>query len=86
MVGLCARKMSHSGAEGDLTRPSGKRRSLSHSMDHMSLVMVHHVPSNIPQSALPARLFIFEDNEAVTREVIKCRSRNWRHVPRTFET
>ena len=47
---------SHSDAEGNVTRPSGKRHPLSHSIDHMSHDMVYHVPNNIPQSFFLTRL------------------------------
>ena len=58
-----------------------KRLSSSRSIDHMSLDMVDHVPSNIPESSFPARLCIFEDNEAVFRMIMKKVA-----VPNQFET
>ena len=61
---------SHSDAKGNLQRPSGKRHSLTHSVDHLSFDMFDQVPSNIPESSFPAR-FIFEDNGAAIRMTIK---------------
>ena len=49
------------------TRPNGRRHSLSHFTDHVSFDSIGHVPSNVPQSSLPARHYIFEDSEAVIR-------------------
>ena len=66
-----------------LTRPSGKRDSLSHSIDHISLALVDHVPINFPESSFPARLYVFDDNEAVIRMISKVRSSNLRPVSRT---
>ena len=66
---------------GNLTRTRGKLHSLSHSTDHMSLDVVDHVPSTIPESSFPA---IFLVNEAVIiRMIIQGRSPNLRHVSRT---
>ena len=42
---------------GNLTRTRGKLHSLSHSTDHMSLDVVDHVPSTIPESSFPAIFF-----------------------------
>ena len=42
----------------NFARPSGKRHSLSHSIDHMSLDMVDHGPSKIPENLFTARLYI----------------------------
>ena len=60
-----------SDAKGNATRPSGKRHSSSHFIDHMSFDVVDHVPSNVPESSLSARLYIFEDNQAVIRMTTK---------------
>ena len=60
---VCQKHLTHSDAEGKLQRPSDKRHALARSVDHLSIVTVDHVPSNIPQSSFPARSFIFEDNE-----------------------
>ena len=35
----------------------------------MPLDMVGRVPINVPESSFPARLYIFEDNEAVIRMI-----------------
>ena len=38
---------SHSDAKGNQSRTSGKRHSLSHSIDHVSFDTIDHVHSNI---------------------------------------
>ena len=40
----------HSDSVGHFGRPSGKRRSLAHSVDHVSFDLIDHVPSDIPES------------------------------------
>ena len=60
-----------------------KRHSLSHSIDHVFLERVYHVPRNIPDNSFPARLYMFKDNEAVIRMIVKDRRPNVRHVSRT---
>ena len=80
---VCQKHLTHSDAEGKLQRPSDKRHALARSVDHLSIVTVDHVPSNIPQSSFPARSFIFEDNEAVIRMIINRGSPNLRHFPHT---
>ena len=79
--GFVVETCSDSSAKGNLTRPSGKRHSLSHSKDDIS--MVDHVSSSIPESSFRARRCIFEDSDAVIRKIIKGRSRNLRHESRT---
>ena len=61
---------------GNFTRPCGKRHflSLSHLVDHFSFDAIDHVPSNIPEGSFPASLHILEDNAAVIRMIIECRS------------
>ena len=44
----------HSDSEGHLRRPTGKRHSLAHSVDHVSFDLIDHVPSDIPESSFPA--------------------------------
>ena len=41
------------------------------------------VPSNVPFSHQEALLYVFEDNEAVTKMIIQGRSPTMRHVSRT---
>ena len=53
------------------TRRSGKRHSLSYSIDLVSLDMFDHVPNNNPERLFPARQYIFVDNEAATRTTSK---------------
>ena len=68
---------SRSGFKGNFTRPSGKRHSVSDSIDHLSPDMVNQIPSNIPERAFPARVYIFEDNEIVMRIIIRGRGPNY---------
>ena len=42
------------------------------------------VPSNVPSSRQEALLYVFEDNEAVIKMIMKGRSPTMRHVSRTF--
>ena len=44
---------------------------------------VDFVPSNVQSSHQEALLYVFEDNEAVTKMIIKGRSPTMRHVSRT---
>ena len=44
---------------------------LSHSIDRMSLDVVDHVPSNIPESSFLAKQNDFDENEAVSRTILK---------------
>ena len=73
---------SHSDGKRNLARPSGKRHLFSHFIDHMSCDKVDHFPRNISEGSFPRR-FLFENNEAVIRMIIKDRSPNLRQVSRT---
>ena len=53
------------------------------STDYHTLQNVDYVPSNMPISYGRAKLLILEDNDAVIKMCIKCRSPNMRHVGRT---
>ena len=44
---------------------------------------IDYTPSSLPITYVFAKIFVFEDNEAVIKMVIKGRSPNLRHVPRT---
>ena len=44
---------------------------------------VDFIPSNVQSSHQEALLYVFEDNEAVTKMIIKGRSPTMRHVSRT---
>ena len=44
---------------------------------------IHFVPSNVQSSRQEASLYVFEDNEAVIKMIIKGRSPTMRHVSRT---
>ena len=49
----------------------------------MKFSMVDYVTTNANSSQGESQLFIFEDNEAVIKMIIKGRSPTKRHVPRT---
>ena len=49
----------------------------------MSLGMVDHNPSNIPDCSFTAILYTFDDNEAVIHVTLKGRSPNLKHVLRS---
>ena len=51
--------------------------------DSFDLSNYDHVPSNAKFSRCGAMLYIFEDNEAVIKMIIKGRSPTMRHVSRT---
>ena len=53
------------------------------STDYAILSNVDYVPSSMPISNGRAKLLILEDNDAVIKMCIKCRSPNMRHVGRT---
>ena len=44
---------------------------------------IHFVPSNVLSACQEALLYVFEDNEAVIKKIIKGRSPTMRHVSRT---
>ena len=44
---------------------------------------IHSVPSNVQSERQEALLYVFEDNEAVIKIIIKGRSPTWRRVSRT---
>ena len=49
----------------------------------MIWIMLIFVPSNFQSSQQEASLYVFEDNEAVIKMIIKGRSPSMRHVSRT---
>ena len=49
----------------------------------MIWIMLIFIASNVNSSHLEAVLFVFEDNEAVIKMIIKGRSPTMRHVSRT---
>ena len=67
---------SHSDAEENLT-------VIHYLIPLISYDMVDHVPSNIPEGSVPARLYISDGNKADIRMSIKGRSPNVRHVSPT---
>ena len=44
---------------------------------------IDSVPSNVQSASLEALLYVFEDNEAVIKMIMKGRSPTMRHVSRT---
>ena len=50
---------------------------------NLDLINVDHVSSNVKPSSSSARLYVFEENEAVIKMIIKGRSPTMRHVSRT---
>ena len=50
---------------------------------NLDLTNVDHVSSNVKPSGSSAMLYVFEDNEAVIKMIIKGRSPTLRHVSRT---
>ena len=50
---------------------------------NLDLFSVDHVSSNVKPSGSSAMLYVFEDNEAVKKMIIKGRSPTMRHVSRT---
>ena len=44
---------------------------------------IEYVPCTIPESTGMRKIVIFEDNDAVIKQIIKGRSPNMRHIPRT---
>ena len=64
----CVVALSHSDAEGNLRCPSDY---LSHLVHQFSFDATDDFPSNIPESSFPARLFIFESDEAFTRVIME---------------
>ena len=75
--------------QGNLNRVKQLRTHTStkpknqHKQDNIDLVHVDHVASNAKLSHSGAMLYIFEDNEAVIKMIIKGRSPRVRHVSRT---
>ena len=58
------------------------KRKQSHRVIN-DLENVDFLPSNVPSSHQEALLYVFEDNEAVIKMIIKVRSPTMRHVSRT---
>ena len=68
---------ARSDAKGTLTRSCGNRHPLSHSIEHLSLDMVDHYPSNIPESSFPSEKMIFSRTNDATHMIIEDRSQNF---------
>ena len=54
-----------------------------HNQAHQRHSNIDNIPSNSTHSGPGAMLYVFEDNEAVIKMIIKGRSPTKRHVPRT---
>ena len=50
---------------------------------NLDLTSIDHVPPSVTHSGSNALLYVFEDNEAVIKMIIKGRSPTMRHVSRT---
>ena len=68
----------------DARRVTPHQTKISIQHDNLDLSNVDHVSSNVKSSRFGAMLYIFEDNEAVTKMIIKGRSPPMRHVSRTY--
>ena len=67
-----------------MTSTRKKSQTMTSTMhDSSELVHIHNVPSNVRFSVSIALLYVFEDNEAVIKMIIKGRSPTMRHVSRT---
>ena len=60
-----------------------KQTSVSHSSTEAVMENIDRVPSNVQFSHQEALLYVFEDNEAVIKMIMKGRSPTMRHVSRT---
>ena len=64
------------------TQPN-MRKQVPTTHRNLDLINIDHVPSNGTHSGSNARLYVFEDNAAVNKMIIKGRSPTMRHVSRT---
>ena len=62
---------------------SHKRKQMSTTNSNLDLTNIDHVPSSGTRSGSNVMLYVFEDNEAVIKMIIKGRSPSMRHVSRT---
>ena len=62
------------------------RKQIPTTNTNLDMTIVDHVPSSGTHSGSNAMLYVFEDNEAVTKMIIKGRSPTMRHVksPQSF--
>ena len=65
------------------TPQSHKRKHIPTTNTNLDLTNTDHVPSSGTHSGSNAMLYVFEDNEAVIKMIIKGRSPTMRHVSRT---
>ena len=63
--------------------PPNMRKQIPTKHTNLDLTNIDHVPSNGTHSGPSAVLFVFEDNEAVIKMIVKGRSPTLRHVSRT---
>ena len=59
------------------------RKQIPTTHTNFDLINIDHVPSNGTLSCSNAMLYVFEDNEAVIKMIIKGRSPTMRHVSRS---
>ena len=78
--------------DGPKREPSGNPSAVVEPNMHNSIPIKHtnviptnidHIPSNTTHSGSGAMLYVFEDNEAVIKMIIRVRSPTVRHVSRT---
>ena len=65
------------------TPQSNMRKQIPTTNTNLDLTNIDHVPSSGTHSGSNAMLYVFEDNEAVKKMIIKGRSPTMRHVSRT---
>ena len=69
---------------GNVSRVSDKSRQPDRSQKKIDVMKdIDSVPSNVQFARQEALLYVFEDNEAVIKMIIKDRSPTMRHVSRT---
>ena len=72
-------------SQGNLSRNTTFHKKIQNSTKHadLDLNIVDHVSSDVKPSQFGAMLCIFQDNEALIKMFIKCRTPTMRHVSRT---
>ena len=73
------------GSRGNLSAKtqSNMRKQSPTSHTNLDLTNIDHVPSSVTHSGSNVMLYVFEDNDAVIKMIIKGRSPTMRHVSRT---
>ena len=78
-------KSKGQGSQGNLSRNTTLHMKNQNPTKHVNLDLnnVDHVSSNVRSPQFSALFYVFEDNEAVIKMIIKGRSPTMRHVSRT---